>query len=538
MAKLSGVPVGREQFRAPPDLQSFKFAEASVNKGMITMLDPADIPEGAMQLIKNATVRFDRTSRRPGSVLLVPVKPNSSPILKLASIKKKDGTTYTLRMSSTGIHNRGLVAWTAMTGALAGTVRDRIQTAVVQDELIFTNNGADFVQKVDFGLNSFGQLGNAPKYRYVTGFFNRAVGAARRDVNEVEVGWSGDGNVGEWNPAVDETAGSSPILESPADLSDFITGIFSWTNVGVLLRERSLWTIQKQAIPQNPFFFATAVPGIGCDSPYSAQITGTSISWLDRRTGTVYDWTPGQAPQPIGRPIEASILANVDDPQTIFSSYDPYVNEYSICIPQAGSKYVNVWTFNKRNNTWVRNEYYALTSIDDVDLATAGLTIDQLGDVPIDQLTGNIDDLSPTSKIISTRTFGRDDGSVAQIDVNADLDAAHTDFVLGIEYETQMVSKAFQIPEDDIYIAEIRIEYESKRGGTFTLDYSKNGGATPESWRFAKTVTPRILGEPRLLIMRRPIKCRKFAWRLTTKAGLFDTLSYEIHVYPSGKSTK
>jgi hypothetical protein len=153
-------------------------------------------------------------------------------------------------------------------------------------------------------------------------------------------------------------------------------------------------------------------------------------------------------------------------------------------------------------------------------------------------LIGTIDSLSPTSKIISTRTYGRDDGTIGQIDVNADTDAPHTDFPTGIPYETQMVSKCFQIPEDDIYIAEIRIEYESKRGGLFTLEYSKNGGATPESWRLAKNVTPRVLGEPRLLIFRRFIKCRKFAWRLTTKAGLFDTLSFELHVYPSGRSQK
>jgi hypothetical protein len=536
--KLSGVPAGHERFKSPPDLQSFKFAEAQVNKGMVTMIDPADIDLGAMQLIKNATVRFDRTSRRPGSILLLPVKPNGDPVLRLASIKTKDNTSYTLRFTPSSIHSRGSVAWTALTGTLAGGAKDRIQTAVVQDQLIFTNNGANNIQVVDFLLGSFGDLGNAPNYRYVTGFFNRALGANLAENSEVQVGWSADGDITEWDPLVDETAGSSPILESPADLSDFITGLFSWTNMGVLLRERSLWTIQKQAIPQNPFFFSTAVPGIGCDSPYSAQIIGTSIGWLDRRTGTVYSWTPGQMPQPIGRPIEKSILSNVDDPQSIFSSYDPIQNEYSICIPQAGSKYVNVWTFNLRNNTWARNEYYALTTIDDLDLATAGLTIDELGDVPIDQLTGTIDDLSPSATIVSTRVYGRDDGSIAQAEVNTDLDAEHTDFPTGIEYDTILISKEFSIPEDDIYVAEIVIEYEAQRGGQFLIEYSKNGGATTTSWRTAKTVNPTVLGEPRLLIVRRMIRCRQFAWRLTAKAGLFDVLSYEVHCYPSGKSTK
>jgi predicted proteasome-type protease len=35
-------------------------------------------------------------------------------------------------------------------------------------------------------------------------------------------------------------------------------------------------------------------------------------------------------------------------------------------------------------------------------------------------------------------------------------------FLPVFQYDTILVSKAFQIPEDDIYVAEIRIEYESQ----------------------------------------------------------------------------
>src|SRR4051812_27976833 len=119
--KLSGVPVSKESFRSPADLPSFKFAEAQVNKGMITMIDPADIPPGALQLAKNATIRFDRTSRRPGSILLTPVQPDGNPVMRMAAIKQKDGTAYTLRFTPTAIHNRGISSWTALTGVLAGT---------------------------------------------------------------------------------------------------------------------------------------------------------------------------------------------------------------------------------------------------------------------------------------------------------------------------------------------------------------------------------------------------------------------------------
>lgn len=537
MARLISKPVKPQEFRPTPAEQMQKFAEARVNGGMITMIDPADIPTSAMQLVKNATVRFDRTSRRPGSVLMVPVKPDSNPVLKLAFIKKKDGTGYTLRFTPTAIHLRG-VGWTPIVGALSGTVKDRIQTAVVLDDLVFSNNGADPVQKVDLGANTFAQLGNAPPYRYITGFYNRVVGFARRGVNEVEVGWSADGVITEWNPATNESAGSTPLLESPSDLSDFGTGIFAYSNVMILLRERSVWLATKQPIPQNPFYFSTTVPNIGCDTPYSAILIDDGVAWLDRRSRTVYAYAPGSPPEPIGRPIEKTIIDNVNDPLDVFSAYNPTDSELSICIPMVGSNYVQVWTYNRRTKAWARNEYYAITSMDNTDLASGGVTIDALGDVPIDELVGNIDDLSPEQVIVNTRVLGRDDGTIGQEDPEATTDAPHTDFPAGAPYTTQLISKAFVIPEDDIYIAQINIEYQSNRGGEFKLEYSKNGGATEDSWRLAKTVIPTILGQPRLLTWRKFVRARRFAWRLTTTSGLFETLSYEVHIYPSGKSTK
>lgn len=537
MARLIAKPVKGQQFPQIPQLPPMeKFAEARVNLGMITMIDPADLPTGAMQLVKNATVRFDRTTRRSGSILITPAKPDSNPVLKLAAIKKKDGTGYTIRMTPAGLYLRGAGAWTAIAGALSGTVTDRFQAVVALDEFVFANNGADPIKKVDFVANTFATLGNAPNYRYITGFYNRVVGFARRGANEVEVGWCGDGNLTEWNPAVDESAGSTPLLESPSDLSDFGTGLFAYSNVMILLREKSIWLGTKQPIPQNPFYITTAIPNVGCDSPHSAILIDNGVAFLDRRTGTVYAYAPGQQPEPIGRPIEKDILANVDNPDTIFAAYDSTNGEYSLCIPPVGSGYVNVWTYSRKTKTWVRNEFYGVTSMDDTDLATGGVTIDGLGDTPIDELVGTIDSLSPISPVISTRVVGRNDGSIAQNNFESDTDAPHFDFPLGVPYQTQLVSKAFSVPKTDIYIAQINIEYQSNKGGQFTLEYSLNGGATEASWRLAKRVTPAILGQPKLLQWRKFVRARRFAWRLTTVSGFFETLSYEVHVYPSGES--
>jgi hypothetical protein len=42
----------------------------------------------------------------------------------------------------------GVTNWTQIIGTLNGTVNDRIQAVNVLDELIFSNNGADPIQKV------------------------------------------------------------------------------------------------------------------------------------------------------------------------------------------------------------------------------------------------------------------------------------------------------------------------------------------------------------------------------------------------------
>lgn len=534
MANLQGGrPHARESFRATPEQQAQDFVESQVNGGMVTMVDPADLPPKAFQVVKNGVVRFDKTSRRPGTILLLPVKPNSNPVLKLSFIKKKNQDAYTIRMTPTSIHTRQAASWTNIVGVLAGGAKDRFQTAVVLDEFVFTNNGVNPIQRIDFAANTFGNLGNAPAYRYVTGAANRVVGAALRGVNEIQIGWSGDANIFEWDPLVDETAGNAPLIYSTDDLSDNLTGVFTADNL-IVLREKSIWIGYEQPIPHNPWHFRPA-PGvkIGCDSPFSAQEVSEGLVWLSRREGTVYAWPFQGQPIPIGRPIDKNILQNVNDPEEIFSGYNSVHSEYSVCVPQVGSNYVNVWTYSFRTKTWVWHEYYALTSLDDTDLATAGLTIDQLGDVPIDMLTGVIDDLSPTADIVPTRATGRADGEIGVDDINTDIDIPHADFPGGFPYEYNLTSKAYDLPTVDMSFSELIIEYESLQGGTFIIEYSKNGGKTADSWRLAKTVTVTDLGVPKTLSFKKNIRTRRIAWRVRATDGLFDILKYWVRVIPS-----
>lgn len=517
---------------SPQDQQELgmqRWVEAQINGGMITSIEPANIPQSALQLAQNATVRYDRTARRAGASLFTPVRPDAYPVLALVYVKLKDGTLYTLRHTASSAQYLNGAAWGAFTftAALHGTAEDRFQYVDVLNTYCFANNGADPIQAVDFTTKNIAQLGNAPAYRYITGFYNRVVGAALQGSDEVNIGWSGDGNPTEWNAATDQTAGSTPLIDTPADLSDWIKGIFAFSNVMVILREKSVWLATKQPIPTNPFYFYTAIPGIGCDCPYSAAMVNGGIVWADSRTKSIYAYAPGMpTPEPIGRPVEVDIFASLNDVNTIFSAYNATFDEYTLFIPVTGSNTVQGWTYNFRSKAWTYNEYLNITCAADFPIVTASLAIKDLVGT-IAGLTGAINALSPTS-LVDTRAYGKNTGDIVYEDVNADTDD-------GDAFDTLLTSKTFVIPSNDITIAALRFEYEALRVGTITIEFSKDDGNT---WYTGKTVTPTTLNKATLLIYRRLIRCRRFIWRVRANAGAFKMISYEVWVYKDGESRR
>ena len=542
------VPIGARNPLDVPKIKvadKSKFASARVNQGMITMLDPADIPNEALQLARNARCRFDKTIRRPGTKLIVPAKPNSNPVIGVFFHKKNNGQTFFLRFTRNSIHYVSGGAWTALTagtgGSLAGADTDRFRGVTAFDRFVFANNGVDVLQEFDDATNMYKALGNAPKYKYITAFYNRIVGAnlVGASPDATNAGWSADGVIDEWDPLVNETAGNSSIVDSPADRGDFISGIFGFTSNMILLRERSVWIATKQAIPTNPFYFYTAVPGIGCDCPDSAVVALNGITWVDRRSGSVWFYSPSGQAEPIGRPIEKDLMRGLDDPALVFGSYAPIENEYTVCIPLVGFNGVREWTYNFRTKAWTVGEREAVTSIDDTDLAAALVTIDDLGLIPVEQLSGMIDDLSPGSDVIPVRIFGRGDGEITQEDENTYRDpvvvgSANTDG----KFQTELVSKTFTLPTDDAYFAEIRIEYVPIAAAPMTLYYSRDGGATFNT--LSKTITPTAdqLGKPQLFRWVKPVKARRFAFKLAYDDGQFEVNGYEVHIYAGGESKK
>lgn len=535
-------PLGQMNVRTPG---KNKFVEARINQGMVTSIDPADLDPGMLQRARNARCRFDRTSRRPGSLLLTPTKPNSIAIVGLAYHKTNNNVKRVIRFTPSTIHYLNAGAWTNVpadvgppAGSLTGAVTDRFRAVTLYDRFVFTNNGVDVIQEIDFTVPEYKPLGNAPKYKFITGFYERLVGANLVDSasDPTQLGWSAQGNIDEWDPLTDESAGSAPLTDSPSDRADFITGLFGFTNVMIILRERSIWLATKQPIAQNPFYAYTAFPGLGCDAPNSAVVALNGLIWLDTRSETVWFYSPGGEPDPIGRPIEKDLIRGITDQSQVFASFDPIEHEYTVCVP-VSTGIVKCWTFNFRTKAWTYDERPGITSINDIDFALPTTTIDDLGDIPIDQLQGTIDDLSPDREDVPTRFFGRSDGEILQED-----DEAYVDPAFGADFDgvftTELVSKSIHIPTDDIYVCEINLELIPRAGGDITIQYSKNGGVTFATPQKLISVESGDIGKPIQYRWVKHIRCRKFAWRLLGMGGQWDLVNYTVYVHKGAESAQ
>lgn len=509
-------------------------AESRLNAGMITSIDSVDIPNGALTNAFNTRVRLDKTSRRPGKVNEAPTKPNSNKVLGIYVLKENNGIVTFLRFTKNSIHKR-TGSWTAFAagtgGSLTGGDNNYFSTAVVQNKFFYAN-GVDKIQRLDTGAVTYKEAGpNAPKVKFITGFFNRVVGAYRVEASEpdgpVSVVWCADADTTKWpnDAPPDISSGQSPIIESPSDYADFISGIFGGPSYLILSREKSLWVATKQPSGSQPFFFSNTQVGIGSDSPYSIQKTPGGLSFLDFRTGQIYSWVVGSYPEEIGAPVFPDIMAAVDDPLKIFSGYDTQQREYTIGLVLAGTTIIRLWTANFRSKpvTWVYDEIDLLSCLGDLDSPFATATsFDELVGT-FDQQLNTFDTWGVTTVGKPARYFGYTNGEIFAEDKSADTDN-------GVSYNTDIESKDYHQAGIDTYFSSIKIKYQSRKAGQLTLSYSKDKGKT---WKVSKTVS---FGADDLKSVehKRVVKAERLRWRISSISGLFDLIEYSIHVSPSG----
>lgn len=506
--------------------QMVPLVSSKLSKGINTVIDPTDIEMENVTDALNVRIRFDKLSRRRGTELFGATAPDAFPVTQLYSYKNETGVGTFLRFTYDGIY-RDPDTWTPITGTLTGTADNRFNVVTAFNQVVFTN-GVDEIQVIDLTGDTFAQLGNADVYKYITVFDNRVVAANYAKAgseNPIQIAWSGDANITEWDPASDISAGSSTVEDSPGDNADFITGIFGFTNIIILLRERSLWVGTKQPIASFPFNFYADVPGIGCGCPYSAAVIPGGLVFADHRTRKVYVYTPGQQPTAISLNIELDLFNAIQDPMGVFGSYDNANNEYSLAVPDSTTGIVRIWIFNFRTQAWSYDERVGLTCMSDQEGSTTALTIDDLTG-NIDDLVGTIADLVGTASNYPSRLYGFNDG-IIQISKNIDDDDS------GDTFTSRVQSKTYVLPVTDQYVCQVQTEFLCRQASTIKLYYSKDSGIT---WTLARTDTINKIGQPVLLTFNKQIKCRKFTFKLESTIGDWDLLNYGINVYRSGPS--
>jgi hypothetical protein len=532
MAKIISRPAGRLSLPDYPqeEVEESVLAQSMITGGMVTALKAENLKNNQLALQKNFVTRFGKISRREGQVLLTPTKPDSNPVLTFVSFAKNDGTVKLIRLTPTTINSLESATWTPITSGspIGGDEDDRFSTVVADDRFFFANNGVDTIQEIDTTANTYSQLGNAPEYKYITGFGDRIVGANLGGAmpNAIQVGWSGNLNYDEWSPLVDKTSGSIPLVDSSSDLADFISGIFGFDNTMQIIRERSIWEVSLTGAPTSPFNFYSKVPNIGSDCPWSIARIPFGLAFLDFRTREVYTSLLNGQLEGIGGPIINTLISQVNDPKKVFGSYNQKESEYSICLLDSTTSVVKAWTYSFIEKVWWYEEYINISSISDLDYLSGSLSIDELLG-SIDQLVGDIDDLSPSSTSV-TRFFGYNDGEITLSNELADDDA-------GTEFTSLAQSKVFTIPDEQTLVSRLRIDFTPQSSsGEFQIGYKRDNRAFVS----VKTVSWNVgdIGESVITTFRKVINCRRYQWQVVTVSGLFEINNYEIKVSAEGES--
>jgi len=526
-------------------------SEVRVDGGMNTRIDAADIPQNQLVLARNVYVDADKLIRFDGTILLTPPKPatdlldledgdqllqedtfdilldqgNTEPINVLYTFQRFNGTTVFLRFTDNKVWRRLSNSWLQVTSATPYTLPTggRVRLLPFNDRLFFVS-GTNNIYEIDFTANTYAYLGNAGKYKYITGFFNRIVGANKYDTstpNPTLVAWSGDLNFAQWDANVDISAGSTPLLEAASDFADPISGLFGFASVMLILRERSLWTAQKRPVASNPFLFQAAYPFVGCDTPNSAVQKRNGIIWYDYRSNQVYDYTLGDRPREVGEAVRDNIKPKITNKENPIGSYNPITNEYILTIPGTNTTVTYAYVLNLNNGAWTERTIENCTCIYAFDNTSAALLIDELSGT-IDELSGTINDLANLTTSPPTLYYGMSQGDI--------LIASPVDTDNGASIETILQSKIFKLYDRYISITRIRFTYIPLRAGEFTVQYNNGNG-----WTTYKTVTFDLnaVGIRSRVACTKQVRAREFQWRITSLAGNFATLDYSIDITPA-----
>ena len=537
--------------------------ESRITGGMNSYIDPADLPNSQASVSQNSRTKADYTSRAPGTFNLSGTLPNTQPVLLFTEWNRFDGTTVLLRFTRSRVDKYSSGTYTQITGTLNGTNKDGIRFAQTADAssdyFIFSNNGADKIQVLNSIPSTFGPLSSSTtintKYKYICVFFNRVVGANRTQsvsspvsaANPVLIGWSGDFNFTEWNPANDISAGSTPLVEAQSDYADPITGLFAFASVMLILRERSLWIATKRPVASNPFAFQAAFPYVGCDTPGSATQMKNGIVWYDYRTNQVYVYEVGSSPREIGSPVKNNIQSAITDKDLVWGSYDQVTNTYFLTIPSTSSTNTRIFHYNFDTNSWGYDNKENAYGVYPIDGGISRLNYDQITGTyaQLAAAVSDYDAIGITAESPSVNYIGYSNGVINYEDSEADnyflstettginfLLEATDNYILLEESNAgplDWISKIYRLPSGDQMISRLMVLFKPVRGGKFIVSYRKDF----TSWVAYKTVTFDATQGRTRAYFTKLIRANEFQWRIICDKGDIQLLEYKIDISAS-----
>lgn len=527
--------------RQTADTEDRKLITSKLDKGINIALDPLDIELDFLSYGLNGRIRDGQLQRRAGynSTSSFATKPDSNRIVGFGTTKRFDGTQRYIRYTPSTIHiASGASSWTALTGsALGGGVNDRFQQIVVQNRIFFHNNGVLPLQEINVAGNSYAQIGNSKRYKWYVPIYNRIVGLnlVGASPNPIEIGGCGDLNYSEWDPNVDLTAFADPVLDSQGGYGDFIYWGANLNDRLLILRERSIWLGTPQPISSRPFRWQQLIPDFGSSLTYSAQVIPGGAIWYDLRRESFYLYRLGDTlPTDIGTVLGGEITTQLSDVESCWSTFDPFNWEYKFGFIPAGSNITKIYVYNLLNNTWMLDE---ITNCSGIFNGTIPVNLNV-----IDSLTGTINSLSGTIDSLSgsgargQNVAGLTTGELLSESIVGKIPTNYNDN--NVAFVSDWRSKLFEFPATDMYVNTLEFEYtySGVGGGTFTIEYSTDGGTT---FNVLRTITIPIITSStntrKFVRASKNIKCRNFMWRVVTDSIVdFKLLEATLNIQTGG----
>lgn len=471
-------------------------------------------PGGSGLDAKNARSREDWIGRRPGTVeFMEGLKPNGDPILALATVYLDRDIRWVLRITKDAIYAaRSSDAWVEITGDSSNLQGIDKRVKIAQwGRWAFVASEHKKIIAIDFSNQTYYPIADtyAPKAKFLVSYADRLVAANTSDVIaghvSTNIKWSANGDPMVWSTLEDESAGEATLDSAPSDYGDEITGLAVLGTQLLILRERSIWIVERQPIASDPFRFIPLVTGYGCDLPYTTATIPGGVMFADRRTNGVYIYSPGQLPQKVSNQISDQLYADLDESLWIQGAYDPFEMEYhlGINVPNVlknidGSTVVTeyltkTWIYSLRTQAWtydigpevsaIQNSYslYDLVMIDEL----TG-TIDQQVATPGDDLKPNpggyIDDWGedPDDLFQPSLFKGTPTGEIIYYTYDAlhEWDCDRFEFV----WQSQNMCS----PSKRTTLQDLRFLARAPRNGRMQIAYSKDD----LQWRDVKLIRP------------------------------------------------